>query len=414
MAKTTTTLLRGGNGNDFLFGGDDNDDLFGGLGNDDLWGDDGNDELTGGAGVNFLYGGSGTDTAIYENASRIGYSQTGVTANLATGLASGVVTDAQGVVRTFNDFLSSIENVTGSDFEDVLIGDSHANVLRGGNGEDDLTGGEGGDTLFGGGGNDTAFYVNSDAAVTIDLRNDIATGGHASGDSLFSIESIEGSDYGDFLWGDGNDNVFYGHDGNDVLHGRMGIDALFGGIGNDLLSGGSGERDFFDGGPGFDTLSYSTSNAGVTVNLETRDAEGGHAEGDVFQSIENIIGSDHDDVLTGEDGVNILRGGGGDDLLEGGENGDTLDGGEGTDTASYENSLSGIVIDLGRGTAEAGALGDVLESIENIKGSGYGDVIDGGPLGQRAHRPRRCRHAQRKARRRYPVRRHGNRRSVRR
>ena len=43
----------------------------------------------------------------------------------------------------------------------------------------------------------------------------------------------------------------------------------------------------------------SSSDAGVTVNLEDDTSEGGHAEGDVIVNVENIRGSDHEDVLTG-------------------------------------------------------------------------------------------------------------------
>jgi Ca2+-binding RTX toxin-like protein len=76
-----------------LGGGDDT--LDGGSGNDELYGGAGNDTLIGGSGADKLYGDGGNDTADYSG------SNSGVTVNLATGLAVGG--DAQG------DTLFSIE-----------------------------------------------------------------------------------------------------------------------------------------------------------------------------------------------------------------------------------------------------------------------------------------------------------------
>ena len=53
------------------------------------------------------------------------------------------------------DFLSSIENVIGTDYSDTLSGDGFDNVLEGGLGNDTLSGAAGNDVLDGGGGNDT-------------------------------------------------------------------------------------------------------------------------------------------------------------------------------------------------------------------------------------------------------------------
>ena len=120
--------LNGGDGNDRLEGGNGNDVLNGGSGADRLIGGSGDDWLNGGGGNDVLEGGSGFDWAVFDGGAA-------VTVNLNTNSATG-----QGV-----DALSSIENVRGSAFSDVLIGNNQSNVLAGNGGSDTLTGGGGAD-----------------------------------------------------------------------------------------------------------------------------------------------------------------------------------------------------------------------------------------------------------------------------
>ena len=64
---------------------------------------------------------------------------------------------------------------------------------------------------------------------------------------------LNGSKYGDKLYGgDGND-IIYGGDGNDYIAGEYGNDRLVGGNGNDIIYGGSG-NDNIDGGAGNDII----------------------------------------------------------------------------------------------------------------------------------------------------------------
>jgi hypothetical protein len=95
--------------------------------------------------------------------------------------------------------------------------------------------------------------------------------------------------------GAGNDNVS-GLVGNDRLYGDAGNDLLDGGQGNDWLVGGEG-ADRLIGGTGNDTASYKGSPVGVVIDLRAGSAAGGDAEGDTFDSIENLAGSSHDDIL---------------------------------------------------------------------------------------------------------------------
>ena len=118
-----------------------------------------------------------------------------------------------------------------------------------------------------------------------------------------------------------------------------------------------------------DWVSYQESSAAVTVNLADGTVTGGHAEGDVLTEIENVIGSNYEDVLVGNDDAN---------RLEGGAGADQLNGGAGVDWVSYQGSNDGVTIDLSEGSGEGGhAQGDVITNIENVAGSDYADVLWG-------------------------------------
>ena len=287
---------------------------------------------------------------------------------------------------------------------DWLYGHSGDDYLSGGQGNDTLIGGEGADTLNGDEGFDIARYDDSDAGVTIDLAHGEAHGGDAEGDSLYGIEGLIGSIHDDILKGDSEDNYLYGNSGSDRLEGRGGDDTLVGGHGDDILDGGKGDdslfgntdndiligglgADILDGGGGEDVAVYFDSTSGVLIDLVAGTGTGGEADGDTLTGIENVIGSNHDDVLIGDGGDNLLLGlggddyligGDGDDVLMGGSGGDVLAGGVGTDIASYADSITGVSVDLTAGTAANGnAAGDSLSGIENLEGSYGNDVLRG-------------------------------------
>ena len=230
----------------------------------------------------------------------------------------------QNTLGAGEDLLKSIENLTGGAGNDTLIGDSGDNILAGGPGTDTLVGGLGADTLIGGADADklyghfidntdraedmdvdTVSYVGSNEGVIVDLSTGANSGGHALNDELHDVEGITGSAYDDILTGDDKDNI---------LKGGLGDDDLFGGLGDDILIGGAGADDLF-GGEGSDTASYEGSNEAVNVNLATGAYSGGHAEGDTLTDIQNLTGSDYNDILEGDEGDNVLIGGKGTDIF---------------------------------------------------------------------------------------------------
>jgi Ca2+-binding RTX toxin-like protein len=270
-------------------------------------------------GNDILDGGEGHDQVAYLSAS--GAVQVTLT---ATG---GTATGAAG-----NDTLVSIEDVVGSNFNDVLTGndnlnsligaDGHDLLLGGGgddfligeNGDDSLDGGLGADLLDGGAGNDTASYTNAISALSVTLTE---TGGSAvtgtDVDTLISIENVTGSQFGDFIAGNSASNILSGGGFEDTLDG---------GLGDDILDGGSDS----------DTVTYANASGEVFVALT---ATGGLASGaagnDTLISIENVTGSAFSDFIFGNGGANILDGFEGNDSLDGGLGADTLTGGEGSD-----------------------------------------------------------------------------------
>jgi len=384
--------------------GSDNADTLTGDGADNrLSGGLGSDVLAGLGGADSLVGSSGTDTADYSA------SGAGVTVDLAVTTAQTSAGDASG------DILSSIENLIGSAGADVLTGNTSANVLtgnagndtlsggsgndtlNGGDNDDLLTGGAGADTLTGGNGADTASYAGS-AGVTVDLT--VATGqtsaGDASGDVLATIENLIGSPHADALTGDGSANTLDGSGGNDtltgaggadVLLGAAGIDTLTGDAGNDTLTGGA-DADVLTGGADTDTADYSASASAVTVNLTLGTGLGGDAQGDTLAMIENVIGTNVQDTLTGDGAANVLDGGGNSDTLIGLGGADTLIGGSGNDFADYSASAAGVTVNLTVLTAQTSAgdaSGDVLSGIEHVTGSAFVDVLTGDSANNRLH-----------------------------
>ncbi len=265
----------GGLGDDFQSGGDGNDKLYGnfgddtqkgGDGNDKLYGGFGNDLMLGGAGNDHLFGSLGNDTASFED------SQFGVHVELDRDRAT---TDTgSGIER---DWLNSIENIIGSDFDDHIKGDRWKNKIDGGLGNDLISGAEGNDDLDGNQGIDTVDYSDRRGPVEVDLEagtgslmarssnggfwswlsgdlDDIFDwfGGYRGRpkqetDKLSNFENVIGTD---------EDDVIYGDDGDNVLDGGKGDDGLFGRGGDDTLISGN-SYDFLDGGEGIDTAVVS-------------------------------------------------------------------------------------------------------------------------------------------------------------
>jgi Ca2+-binding RTX toxin-like protein len=314
------------------------------------------------------------------------FSSVGPTPN---GPARGNVSIAVGVV---------IENAIGGGGADLLIGNDALNRLDGGLGDDILIGGLGADTLTGGGGRDRASYESALAAVSASLASPGGNTGDAAGDTYTAIEILVGSEFADTLSiaGASDANSIEAGGGADTMTGGGNFDYLFGGAGDDVITGLGGPGDFMDGQDGIDTVSYAGSSVGLTVFLGGNQFNTGEAVGDIFFSIENLIGSAFADLMGGTPSDNVFTGGAGsdwligqggndtfiggadNDLFDGGEGADRMEGGSGIDVAFYRNATSGVTANMvspGVNTGEAA--GDTYFDVENIWGSDFNDTLAG-------------------------------------
>lgn len=217
-----TRTFRGSPGNDTVTGALNDQNVFTnfGQGFDVLTGGDRSDAfiLTVDDHRDRIDGGSGIDTVDYSGADR------GLTIDLHNGLTiarfyyEAVQTPGGGYISRIEDKivtdLRNVENVVGSNYDDVIVGNEGRNVIEGGRGAD---------TIYGGGGIDTVSYAHSDQGVRVILRSDdletagYGVGGDANGDRLISIENVIGSQHNDVLYGGRGDNVLTGGDGSDTF-----------------------------------------------------------------------------------------------------------------------------------------------------------------------------------------------------
>ncbi len=344
--------LWGGSANDRLEGRAGDDVLIGGPGDDYLEGGTGNDLLSGGSGMNLLSGGLGDDIYVVSEESDAivelyGEGNDSVRTVCSYYILPDFVENVQyiGLDNVFLGIGNNLDNIIQSNSElNFLDGGGGNDRLIGGNGTDYLTGGDGDDFIDGKLGEDTIVY--QDNAYSVDVNLERGTAISQSGiDTFIGIEDIFGSMHSDILVGNSGSNYIVGSDGddfieglegNDVLAGESGDDQVIGGDGNDFIYAGY-DNDILYGGSGIDTVSYRGifTNSRMSIDLFTgvthKILAGNIVKEDQISKIENVIGSDDNDQITGDLYSNELDGGIGDDLLKGMEGDDTLIGGSGND-----------------------------------------------------------------------------------
>ncbi|MBD3885423.1 hypothetical protein IFO70_27235 [Phormidium tenue FACHB-886] len=260
-----------------------NDSLFGGSGNEEINGEGGNDLINGGGGIDIINGGEGIDTvtfAAYTSGVEVAYMGADSFSYFGTG---------------FEGIFDNVENITGSQFNDVVVASNIDNVIQGGGGNDELyglagndilDGGDGNDSLFGGAGNDllkgglgsnaidggegndTVSYDLLAVGVTVDLNQGttVFSGGLPASDTLLGVENIVGSQ------------------GSDILTGNASQNTLAGGAGLDSLTGGGGADRFVLYRRGVDQITDFSSAEGDKIVISPLDLRGNLREGNLSSS----------------------------------------------------------------------------------------------------------------------------------
>lgn len=234
----------------------------------------------------------------------------------------------------------------------------------------------------------------------VQILTDVAIDGSAGLNTLSILTSgfIDASAWTFTNWSNTSDRViFNGGGGDDTVMGTGQRDSVNGGAGDDLVFGTAG-TDTYNGGADFDTIDYSASAAGVTVDLTLGTGTGGDAQGDSYVAIEGIAGtstfdtmtgSDIDNVLAGAAGNDSLNGVGGNDTLVGGLGRDTVDGGSGNDTFVFNSDVvTGEIVTGGTGTLDTIRIegftdlgGATISGVEILEMAGGNVRVSGGQLG---------------------------------
>lgn len=183
-----------------------------------------------------------------------------------------------------------------------------------------------------------------------------------------------------------------------VQNTAAGADHIWTGGGNDYVATGRiSSGDVYDGGAGYDTVSFGTANFAVTFSLldqgSAHDVGGGRIV--TIGNFEAIGGSSLGDNLTGDDGANAIRSGGGDDTIHAGGGNDMVwiddfngytaiaaDGGGGNDTLSFQPAeFDGVTFSLAlQGSAQATGQGSgtvTATGFENLEGTFFADHLTG-------------------------------------
>ncbi len=246
-------------------------------------------------GDDILAGTLSNDTVTYA------YAVAPVTASLA-------ITAPQNTGGAGLDTLTSIDNLIGSDFNDILTGNTQKNVLDGGIGADALKGGAGDDTYivdnagdviteYSGAGTDT---VNS--SVTYYLPNNV--------ENLALMGALAINGVGNTLA-----NTITGNAANNYLDGWRGADTLIGGAGDDTyIVDNAGDVIIENLNEGTDKVNSSVTYI-LSANVENLTLTGTLAI--------NGTGNDLANTLIGNSAANLLDGGIGADALKGGAGDDT-------------------------------------------------------------------------------------------
>lgn len=435
-----TDWLEGKGGNDWLFGGGGDDHLEGGTGNDELDGWQGADTMIGGTGDDVYhvdsasdvvteYAGEGIDTvkvrkssyalpANVENADLRYFSGsisvTGTSANnlfiMGTGAQSvigstGIDTISYAFTTAVevdlwtvtlggeaaDDYMTGIENLTGSSYDDVLRALGTQSIIDGGAGADTMEGRNGSDIYYVDNSGDTVIEAAGGGTDEVRIRN-LSTytlpayvekltnstnyyGFIGIGNS--QSNEINGGAYLDYLHGGDGHDTLNGGDGDDELHGDGEHDIMNGGAGSDIMYGGTGNDVYYVESAGDTVVELIAGDTDHVYTSLTQYVLGDHVENLTYSgvgdpaldytgsNVGNIIaGKASDDVLNGLGGADELLGNAGNDILDGGAGDDLLIGGSGFDVLT--GGTGGDLFRFFDGASGTGANADRITDFANV------------------------------------------------
>jgi len=335
-------VVHGGRGNDIVDGGaGDGDQVIGDLGDDRVMGGAGDgDEAAGSLGIDTVSGGPGDFDYVHGD---YGYDRMdggpgrGDVASFATDVAAG--RDGGGVKVNLakhkargdgHDRLYRFEDLEGSAFDDILVGNGSANLIDGGAGDDVVRGGGGKDRLLGGQGSDRCDGAKG-RTTSCGPEKKLTASAYVELDAV----AIGGGGL-QLVGGSGRDQFVVGFDEATATFGVTAKKGLALGPGCERVSavqascaaGGPARWLMADLGSGPDSLTVEGSLEGAQ-NVRIA---GGYGN-------DTIRGGDEDDLIEGGFGSDHIYGGGGADgligsrpgptFLYGEENGDLLAAGSG-------------------------------------------------------------------------------------
>ncbi|MDM8009181.1 MAG: calcium-binding protein [Phycisphaerae bacterium] len=297
---------------DYIFGQEGDDEIYGGAGDDYLVGGPDDDVIQGNAGIDEIYGGndgiyfdykdfSPRDTLDYSSASQ--WYHSGVVVMLGGNTEATAFRDIEGTAyddgdpmmfgfSTGYDYIYGIENVLGSDFNDVIIG-------------------------------------TSETLQMVQVAEALASSGayFYEPNWVYSYKDLYAGRYANYFYYGNFVNILLGRLGNDIVMGRGGEDLVVGGLGNDIICGDTDMHCDPDGNDPDVAAIVAGRLMGLGLELKAEHA---------------IAGGN--DYLFGEWGNDKLYGDGGDDLVRGGPGADTLSGGFDVDVLDYSDFIPSVSV----------------------------------------------------------------------
>ena len=431
-------------GDDTITGNTADNYLQGGAGNDTLIGDSGNDTLEGEAGDDSLSGGTGNDTYAFSGGSALGNDTIVEGASGDTdvlnflGMDDGTP-DGAGIkinlgvdtLQAVHDNLgltlstsANIEDVVGTLYDDTIEGNASNNLLDGSAGDDTyvFSGGSdlGNDTLVESANvdADTLDFGGFSAAITVDLSDGDGQDVHGNVNLTFNLPVDDDAVTAFSL--DDTDGFFQHGDGYMAPSGVSGeTDEKFFRGKESEVAGETADADgyywyFLESDGELRQLKYYFYDVAFNALVATFSTDYYDDPSLLHEAVtsfavtglENVIGTNYADLITGNDRDNRLAGGQANDTLIGGTGDDTYafsgssdlgsdtivegnDSDSGSDTLDFDGfTAGGVNVNLADSDGQTvytakihltfeDTTGANASNIENVKGSDYGDTLAG-------------------------------------